>query len=196
MANEYETRANLKLALKITEVTRDVLLDKALSAASRGIDRETGRRFWLDPTPTVRVYRTTGRVVGTTDGELLIVSDIGDSAGLVVETGTVAAGWTTVTDYETQPDNAIADGKPITGLLRINGCWPRGTTRVRVTTRHGWPAFPDEVVEATRIQSGRLYNRPGSLEGVAGNAEWGAVRVVRVDPDVRALISHLMLPGF
>lgn len=196
MANEYETRANLKLALKITEVTRDALLDRALSAASRGIDRETGRRFWLDPTATIRAYRTTGRVVGTPDGELLIVSDVGSATGLIVETGTGAAGWTAVTDYEALPDNAFADGKPVTGLLRTNGRWPRGTTRVRVTARHGWPAVPDEVVEATRIQSGRLYNRPGSLEGVAGNAEWGAVRVVRVDPDVRALISHLMLPGF
>lgn len=172
------------------------MLDRALSAASRGIDRETGRRFWLDPAPTVRTYRATGRVVSTDDGEVLIVADIGSPVGLVVETGTTAAGWTAVTDYETLPDNALADGQPITRLLRVNGCWPRGSTRVRVTARHGWPAFPDEVVEGTRIQAGRLYNRPGSLEGVAGNAEWGAVRVVRVDPDVRALISHLMLPGF
>lgn len=135
-------------------------------------------------------------MVSTCDGEVLIVSDIGTAAGLVVETGTTAAGWTAVTDYETLPDNALADGKPVTRLLRTDGVWPRGSTRVRVTARHGWPAIPDKVVEATRIQAGRLYNRPGSLEGVAGNAEWGAVRVVRVDPDVRALIAHLMLPGF
>jgi hypothetical protein len=67
--------------------------------------------------------------------------------------------------------------------------------RVRVTAKWGWPAVPDTVVQATLIQASRLYRRKDSPEGVLGSAEWGTVRLGRVDPDVYALIQQLILPG-
>lgn len=198
MANEYADLATIKMHLNIetSDTTRDTLLSQALAAASRGIDRDVGRRFWLDPSVVQRTFNPLGRTVCDAGGERLLVNDIGSTTGLVVETGPAAGPWTAVTDYETAPDNALLDGRPVTALLRTSGTWGSGTTRVRVTASWGWPAVPDEVLQATLIQAARLYRRKDSPEGVTGSAEWGVVRLSRVDPDVYALVRHFVLPGF
>lgn len=197
MANEYGDRATLKLRLGIAadDLTRDSLLDKALAAASRGIDKTCGRRFWLDPAPVQRTYRLSGRVVREGDGDLLLVDDIGSLADLVVETGS-GSSWSAVTGYEASPDNALLDGKPITGLLRVSGTWGSASARARITAQFGWPAVPDDIAEAALIQAARLYKRKDSAEGVMGSAEWGVVRLSRRDPDVWNLIEPFILPGF
>lgn len=199
MANEYETLTNLKLALGIgaSDTTRDALLNKNLAAASRGIDAKCGfpaRRFYLDLTATARVFTPRGRAVPTADGELFEVDDIGSATGLIVEVGSGVT-FTTVdsADYETQPDNAIVNGKAVEGLLKSAGLWGLASgNRVRVTAKWGWPAIPDEVVEATRIQAARLFKRKDSPQGVFGSPEWGPVRVAKLDPDVVDLISDFI----
>ncbi|MEV6571866.1 phage gp6-like head-tail connector protein [Streptomyces sp. NPDC051577] len=196
MAATYADLGTLKrqLSLDDDDDTRDAQLDQALNTASRYIDRATGRRFWLDAEPAERVYRPQGRTVIEDDGAALVVDDIGSTSGLVVETGSAAA-WSTIATWETLPDNALALGRPITALLRSGG-WGSGTSRVRVTARHGWPAVPDEIVQATLIQANRLYKRKDSPEGVTGSADWGVVRLSRRDPDVWNLIEPYVLPGF
>ncbi|WP_329615655.1 phage gp6-like head-tail connector protein [Streptomyces brevispora] len=195
MANEYADRALLKERLNIeaADTSRDALLDGALAASSRGIDRATGRRFWLDDTATVRTFTLAGRVMCGAGGERLLLDDMGDAPS-VVETGS-GASWTARTDYDTAPDNAIVRGRPITALLLASGRWGAGP-RARVTARWGWPTVPDEITEATLLQAARLYRRKDSPEGVTGSAEWGVVRLSRRDPDVWALIEHFVLPGF
>lgn len=197
MANEYGNLATLKerLSIEAADTTRDTLLNSALSAASRGIDRATGRRFWLDPAPVQRTFNPRGRIVREDDGDLFLVDDIGSIAGLIVETGS-GSSWTAVTDYETSPDNALADGRPITGLLRPLGTWGIATTRLRVTTPWGWPVEPDDITEASYIQASRLFKRKDSPEGIIGSAEWGVRNLSRRDPDVWALIEPYILPGF
>ncbi|HCA86373.1 MAG TPA: hypothetical protein DEQ61_13235 [Streptomyces sp.] len=195
MANDYATLATLKLSMGITDTDRDALLEQALASASRGIDRMTGRRFYLDATAVQRTYNPAGKVVRDGPGERLLTDDIGDDAGLIVETG-AGGSWTAVTDYEMTPDNALARGLPVTGLLRPSAGWGSGTARVRVTARWGWPAVPEEIVQATLIQASRLFKRKDSPEGVTGSAEWGVVRLSRRDPDMWALIEHFVLPGF
>ncbi|WP_307621688.1 phage gp6-like head-tail connector protein [Streptomyces sp. V3I7] len=183
-----------RLGAEAADTSRDDELTAALAAASRGIDRATGRRFWLDDTPVSRVFRLPGRVVCEPDGDLLLVDDIGDDTGLTVEAGTTGP-WSALVDWETQPDNALADGRPITGLLRA-GSWGAATARVRITARFGWPAVPDDITEATLIQATRLYKRKDSPEGIIGSAEWGVRNLSRRDPDVWALIEPFILPGF
>ncbi|GAA2108714.1 phage gp6-like head-tail connector protein [Streptomyces synnematoformans] len=197
MANEYGTLAELKLRLSVetSDTSRDTLLSSALAAASRSIDKTTGRRFWLDPAPVQRTFRVHGRVAREADGDLLLVDDIGDTAGMVVERGGGTT-WSAVAGYETAPENALADGLPLTGLRLLYGSWGAGTARVRVTARFGWPEVPDDITEATLIQAARLYRRKDSPEGVMGSAEWGVVRLSRRDPDVWALIEPFVLPGF
>ncbi|MET8172845.1 phage gp6-like head-tail connector protein [Streptomyces clavifer] len=197
MAEDYGTLAALKqrLGLDASDETQDEAMAGALGAASRGIDRACGRRFWLDEEPVQRTYSPRARVVRDHDGDRLLVDDIGDVTGLVVQTGSGGT-FSTVTDYETSPDNALLDGQAITSLLLFNGSWGSGTARVRITARFGWPVVPAEVAEAALIQAARLYRRKASPEGVTGSAEWGVVRLSRRDPDVWNLIEPYILPGF
>jgi hypothetical protein len=193
VANEYGDIADLKarLGIKGDDNSRDAALNSALGAASRGIDRACGRRFWLDAVPKERTFNPRGRVVQDPDGARLLVDDIGSIAGLVVQSGA-----STVTSYETSPDNALLDQQPITGLLLVNGSWGTATNRIRITAQFGWPAVPEDVAEAALIQAARLYRRKDSPEGVTGSAEWGVVRLSRRDPDVWNLIEPYILPGF
>lgn len=197
MANEYGGIELLKsrLGIEASDTTRDGQLLSALGAASRGIEQATGRRFWLDEAPVARVYNPRRRLVREDDGELLLTDDIGSTDGMVVEVGNGAT-YTPVTDYETWPENALADGKPVTGLLRPFGIWGVTGTRIRITTRFGWPAEPDPITEASLIQAARLFRRKDSPEGVTGSSEWGVVRLSRRDPDVWNLIEPYILPGF
>lgn len=112
-----------------------------------------------------------------------------------METGS-GTSWSPVTGYETVPDNALADGRPITALLRVGGIWGYERGRVRVTARFGWPDVPDDIEQAALIQASRLFKRKDSPEGVTGSAEWGVVRLSRRDPDVWNLIEPYILPGF
>jgi len=189
----YASLSDLKLAAgEIAESTRDGLLEIALAAASRSIDKYCGRRFYADKTATARQFRTDGTTVCAVDGDLLFIDDLSSTTSLVVETGDGTT-WSAVTDYLTEPVNALARNWPITALRRKLFYWT--TTRVRVTGLWGWPGVPDEVSQACLLQASRLFNRRKSPEGITGNSEWGLVRVTRVDPDVASLIQPYQIMG-
>jgi hypothetical protein len=127
----------------------------------------------------------------------LLVDEIGADDGLVVEVGSGST-WTAVdeADLEQWPLNALAQWQPVEALARLDTSWPDGPRqRVRITARWGWPAVPDEVIEATLLLAARLYKRKSSPDGTAGVGEWGPVRVSATDPDVFRLIHNLLLPG-
>jgi hypothetical protein len=197
VANEYVTLDELKsqFGIQPDDDTRDADLNRARASASRSIDKTTGRRFWLDQAPVQRTFNPRGRIVYNDDGELFLIDDIGSISGLVVQTGSAAA-WSAVTDYETSPDNALADGRPITGLLRVLGTWGVTTSRLRVSAQFGWPSVPDDIHEAALILASRLYKRRDSPEGIIGSAEWGVRNLSRRDPDVWNLIEPYIIPGF
>lgn len=190
----YATLAKLKKQLGIPDASTehdDDLTDR-LEAASRGVDDFTGRRFWLLADAAARTINPKRRTIVEDDGErLLLPWDIGSLDGLVVEIGS-GSSWTAVTDYETYPDGALDEDKPIEGLLRTSGTWrSMPTSRVRVTARWGYPILPAVVTDATLLQAARLWSRRQSPTGVLGNAEFGLIRVARVDPDVAALVASL-----
>lgn len=180
-------------------VGRDRLLMRAISAASRGVDRTTHRRFWADATATTRRYdiRSRGRTyvnrrAGTTT---LYVDDMQGVADLVIETGTVEGSWSTYSvPYVPEPLNAVEEGRAVEALVFSTLGLPGPL--MRLTNRFGWPTVPDEVPQATLLQTSRLWSRKTSPEGVAGNADWGIMRVSRLDPDVRELIKNFILPEF
>lgn len=193
VAEDYTDLTTLKLHLGIQDSARDDLLSAAITAASRAIDRRTGRRFWRDESASARVLDPYERTVCDPRGTVLLTDDIADASAMVVEVGS-GSSWTPITDYETLPDSA--EDVPVTGLLFHGGVWGTPRTRVRITAPWGWPAVPTDIELAARLQAGRYYRRKDSPEGVAGSAEWGLVRVPRLDPDVLALLQPYTLHGF
>ncbi|MFY1660904.1 phage gp6-like head-tail connector protein [Micromonospora sp. WMMD1274] len=192
----YATLEDFKAARNVEDNDRDDAFTSVLLAASRQLDRACSKSpggFALAADVTSRTYSTVGRTYADRDGIWLLVDDIGSETGLMVEVGS-GSSWSTVTDYETGPENALARGLPIT-RLGTPGNWTAGR-RVRVTARFGFPAVPEEIKRATLIQANRLYMRKDSAEGIKGSADWGAVRLSKIDPDVEALIWPFMAPGF
>ena len=191
----YTTLALVRASLN-DATGRDTLLQQKIASASRSIDNHTGRRFYLDATVTARILNPRSRVRGARDGERLLIDDVGELTGFKIETGSTSTGWTDITSQvETEPTDALAKSEPVTSLLYQSGRWST-LTRVRVTARWGWPAVPDVVQEAALIQSLRLFRRKDSPEGVLGSAEWGTVRVSRLDPDVAKLLENYVKDGF
>lgn len=193
MANEYATLAELKDARRITDTNDDAALSRALTRASRAIDRRTGRRFYLDTTTSARTFFTAERVLYGRCGQEIIVDDIGSTSGLAVAVGDGTT-WTAVTDYSLLPSNAIARGRPVTALRRDWSCWD-GSDQVQVTARWGWPSIPDDIAEATYLLANRRFMRRDSPEGVSGWSSEGPFRVSRFDPDIEDLIGPFVLPG-
>jgi hypothetical protein len=196
VANEYGTLAELKHARRIplSDTADDTALLRALTRSSRAIDDRTGRHFWLGDTATTRTGATRGRVVHDDDGELLLVDDIASTTDLVVQLGDGTT-WTTVTDFFTEPDNAIADGRAITALRRNRGLWSTAR-RWRITAIPGWPVVPEPISEASVLLANRRFMRRDSPEGVSGWGTEGAIRVSRFDPDIEDLVAPYVLPGF
>jgi hypothetical protein len=185
----YASLADVKEFLKITDTREDAELLKRLPAATRRVNRDCGRTFWLSAIASTRTYRAT-------HPELLAVDDIATTEGLVIESGR-GTGWTSLDldglDY--LPENAIEKYEPIEMIRRTGGVWPiYGTTRVRVTARWGWLAVPEDIVLATCIQAGRLFRRKNAVEGVIGNSEFGPVRVSKYDADYDQLIHPYVRP--
>lgn len=185
-APQYATRDTLKLALNITDSSRDSLVDIALAAAARAIYRRTGkRRFDKDPAPTTRILDVRGRQVW--DRRLcayrLMTPDIATAAGIEIKSEDGTASYLVKPVYPDSPD------EPIQGLI---GTFP---DRIALTAQFGWPEVPDDIIQAHLLQAMRYYRRKDSPEGIAGSAEWGLVRVPRVDPDVEEMIQDYCYPA-
>jgi hypothetical protein len=189
----YASLEELKDARRITDTVDDAALLTRLQRASRAIDKRCGRRFYADSSASARTYRTRGRVTRSDDGELLLVDDVSSTTGLVVEVGD-GTSWTAVTDYFTEPDNAIVRGAAIEALRRDLGRWST-CRRARITAAWGWPAVPANISEATLLLANRRFMRRDSPEGVAGWSDQGPVRVSRFDPDIEDLVQDYLLPG-
>ncbi len=192
----YATLAELRVSVNLaaTDTTRDNPLSIALSGASRAVEEYTERdSFLLATTATARTYGLTRNVICNELGERRRVDDIGSLTDLAVELTTDGVTFTTLTGYETYPDNALARGNAIEAILSPSTSL-RSYRRMRVTARWGWPAVPAAVHQATLLQAARLYRRKDSPEGVSGSADWGLMRVPNLDPDVKALLAYLTKP--
>lgn len=173
------------------------LIERAVAATSRAIDKYCGRRFWQDPAPVAREYE-----VWDSCGPAY-VDDISTTAGLIVKvdgsgSGLFSTTWAS-TDYQLRPLNADADGGAYSWrqIAPLGGRYfpppISGRTNLQVTARWGWSAIPDGVIEAAILKATALFERRNAPFGVAGFAEFGAVRITRKDPDVIELLDPFAL---
>jgi hypothetical protein len=189
----YASLATLRDELQVTATGGNARFLRALSASSQAIDDYTDTRFYRDGVASARRYLPDSRLTALRGiGELLIVDDMAGITALTVRTG-AGSTWATVSGtIAGYPDNAIARGRAVSGLVMVGGSWPRGGPMVEVTPDDwGWPAVPPTVEQACLIQSMRLAHRYTSPEGVAGSAEFGGpIRIPRLDPDVQGLLQR------
>lgn len=181
---DYVSVEEAKAYVRIGDDADDDELELIVSAASRAIDRRCGRQFGQVAAPEERFYparwsRTLQRYVAEID-------DLATATGLVVTVdGEVA------TDYTLAPRNAIAKGKVWTLIIFGSGVAP--TDDVSMVAKWGWPAYPNTIKAAARIQVNRFLMRRDSPYGVAGSPSEGSeLRLLaKLDPDVETMVSAL-----
>lgn len=175
-------------------------LEDAVAAVSRAIDNHCQRQFgqvtstartmMVDPcSPWVIEFGPFGDLVTATT----VKTD--DGAGTFATT-------LSASDYVLEPVGAATVGveaQPYTRIRRLGDQWPTASRpderqdQVQITGTWGWPAVPDAVKQACRIQVARIFKRADSPLGVAGFGEFGVVRVSRLDPDVVDLLAPYRL---
>lgn len=200
---DYITPEHLKATLQLDGTSyADSDVQRAISAASRGIDWECGRRFYADADANqARYYSPISAVTIEVDDIITLTTLETDQDG----DGTFEQAWTVNTDFVLEPLNAAADGWPYTRItiqpLASQG-FPSGFPRsVKVTAKFGWSDVPDQVVQACGLVASKLLKRAredpgGSAEAIAlGGA---AVRLVGSDPTVKGLLAPYIRhrPGY
>lgn len=198
-APPYVTADSLKAALGITSAAHNDEIDLAIAAASRAIDRFTGRQFGKDDLPTTRYFPA--RLRPPTATGPVEVDDLASLEDLVVGLdasgdgtfSTTLASEATSNGYRLGPFNAEIGGEPWTEVYPLGVRWPARPRVLRMTATFGWPEVPDLVKQATFTEAMRLFKRKDAPFGVAGSPEIGSeIRLLaRLDPDVEFLLSGL-----
>ena len=200
MTTLYATVAEFKVRLGISDSTDDAALTTALNAACRSIDKACGRRFYIDQAASARTFRI---AYGAEYGIRLPAGvEIASTSGLIVKTddnddGTFETTWDAA-DFELLPSNAIAVSEPVREIVAVGDrLFPTGLRRsaLQVTAIWGWPAVPDDIIEASMILASRLFKRKDSPHGVAGFNDFGVVRLSNSDPDVAMLVGPYRIFG-
>ena len=113
--HEYATLLELKEALSIENgaTFADGDASRALTAASRALDKMCGRRFYADDDALqVRYYTPfVGDLLPIDD--LLVVTAVDIDSG----DGTFSTSWSASADFILEPLNAAADGEPWTLVI-------------------------------------------------------------------------------
>lgn len=163
----------------------ETLIERAINAASRAVDKYCHRRFWQDSAPVARAYTAH-------DSSTLDVADISTTDDLLVEVN--RGGWTALDSdtYHLEPLDAGYDD-PAFAWWTVVGDTVRfpvtGRPDVRITARWGWSLIPDDVAEACVLKAVGLFRRKDAPFGIAGVSDFGAVRISRTDPDVASLLT-------
>jgi hypothetical protein len=175
ITNGYTTLALLKGELGAsTDTADDAKMERAISAASRQIDKFVGRPhgFWQDAVVTSREYFSDS-------GQMCYVDDISTTAGLIVavdvnDDGAYSQTLTITTNFIVGPVNSIDEvpQRPFNWIRIVDyGAsmfyrWPSGRPNVKVTAKFGWAAVPDDVAQACLVQSAHLYKASSAAFGL------------------------------
>ncbi len=181
-APDYVTATDLKDYLEVRSADDDAWVALWASAASRNVDEYCGRQFGKPDTTVTRYYqrpvwdRREGAYVYTID-------DVYDLTGLAVTDDDGEA----LTDFTTEPLNAVLDGRPVERLLTSATCGRIGVT----TDRFGWDDPPPSIKIGLVLMAARLAARRGSPFGVAGSPSDGSeIRLLaRLDPDMITVLK-------
>jgi hypothetical protein len=182
----YATLAQLRASLRLADSVDDTLLKLALDAANEAIDAYCGRTFDTATIDTTRYY-------AAVKFDYVEVDDL--QSITEVSTSKDGSTWEVTVDYQREPLNQWTDGMtwPTTRLRTVNNTsWSTlgGVQTLKITGKFGFGSTPSSIVQATILQSSRIFARLSSPLGVAGFDAIGAVTVrAGLDVDVQQLLS-------
>lgn len=190
---DYATTAELRSFVRVLDTDDDTQIGLAIAAASRSIDRSTGRQFGVVSVAEARYY--TARYDALRSRWAIPIDDLMTTTSLAVafDSDGDETYADTITDYALRPRNAAVSSWPWTELavLTTSDVTPTAAPEaVRVTAVWGWTEVPDAVKEACLLQSSRFLARRDAPFGVAGSAQIGSeLRLLaKVDPDVEVIL--------
>jgi hypothetical protein len=194
--NGYATLNEVKASLRLTDVTDDALLERAIESASRRIDGYCGRFFYKTSQTAVTMYPINEFL-------LRFPNDVANtSVTIKIDSnadGTYATTLVQGTDYILEPTNAPLQGYPYVHARMVGAqTFPLDVIpsfpTVQVTAQWGWNAVPSDVNQACILLAMRQFARLNAALGVVGFADM-AITVRAVDPDVRDLLNQFVVFG-
>ncbi len=197
---DYTTVELLADFLKISDEEDDVELQRAVSAASRAVDRCSNRQFGNTGTAEPRIY--TPRWSRSREVWRVDIDDLMSDALVVAwDLAGDKSFSTPITDFTLEPYNAAEIERPWTVLE-----FPRVPTSsayslrgsLRCTDIWGWSAVPVAVEEATLLQASRFHKRKDAPFGIAGSPSSGSEMrlLARADPDVVVALGDYRRKAF
>jgi hypothetical protein len=164
----------------------DAVIQAGIDAAEEAIRDDLARNIVVAGSATPRRY-----VADSDDPSLLVIHDC-TTVTAVSDNGATVLN----TQYQLEPLNGLGDAgtaTPYTAIRLLNGVrWSRNGTDalITVTATWGWTALPSRYTEATKILSADIIDQRDIRNGVAGFADYGAVRV-RENATVVKLLQRL-----
>lgn len=170
---------------------------RACTAASRGIDLSTRRRFWLDANAnSVRTYTAEYLRMLQIDDLVALTSVMVDRTG----DGIYEETWTRGQDFIMEPQNNPVEvpARPWEWIqcrvLRGRYFPVEIEAGVQVTGQFGWIAVPEEIRTAAVIIATKLLRRireaPFGIVALGGPDTGIAMRIANNDPDVTPLLAE------
>ena len=161
----YTTTAAFKTFRDISGAGDDALIATFVVAVQQAIDAYCDRTF--EGSAANRSFDPTIDV----EGDTLWVYGVGDLASITTVTNGDADS-TAITDYVTEPRNAVANSKPIIGITikySASDYWQWSTDPQDAITINGVWAYsataPKDIVEAAHLWIAHLYDRRLSDDG-------------------------------
>lgn len=192
--NGYTTVVDLARYMTVDSTTYNDDLATAINTASRQIDGYCGRFFYA----ASGVGHYDYKYYYSADLTVLLINDCITINQVALSTGANQTYNTVVpaTGYVEEPLNGYADGLigwPITRLRFTNDYmlptqWQQ-YPNVRIYARWGWLETPEPVKQSCLIMAAEIFKLREAPFGVAGFADYGAVRVGKMSPQAVALLS-------
>lgn len=194
---DYVTLAQAKSYIGIDHDDKNSEISRAITSASRAIDRHAKRQFGQLATVEVRWYTP------WYDEDLrrwvCEIDDIQDLTGVIVaiDTGDDDTYETTLasTEYIFRPKNAASTLRPYTQISIKNTAASQPMKRsdsVQITGKWGWTSVPSTIEEACLLQVNRLDWRKDAPQGVSGSPSQGGSELrllAKLDPDVELMVD-------
>lgn len=203
---DYATIAQYKDLMKVKDDKDDLAIGRAITAASRAIDRYCSerpnglggrRQFGKVDAPEARYYtprwdRKQARWVVEIDD---LISAVGLTVAVDLDNNDIFE--STITNYVLRPRDAAVNNRSYTQVsIGIGSAvqpysWPDS---IRLTTdQWGWASVPTTVVEATLLQTNRVHKKRLAPFKDTGNASSGTTETINIihklDPEIETMLD-------